>query len=1090
LFRYITIILIFCLVGLVGAIDIQDGTTTKTPISEASLSSGITEFTDVKSDLTVTTSIKIDGVDFVPSTSEKSGEQLVWSTATKDVIISYSYDGISLKENIVLKEDKQLSFPINISSNARIIPWYNKQWKIVDKNNGNTIKGLILEKPFGIDSNGNRIEMEYKYKNGILILEYNRTVVTYKYPVKTVGLFPTEEEIQIIYSNITYPLIIDPTWTAVLDHYEAEIGNETLIMWNSTGNSTWTTPNGVTTIQFLIVGGGGAGNGNGDLGNSGSGGNGGSTKSSSSYAVTGGVTYNITVGSGGVGVANAAGGNGTNSSFDTQTITGGWGGHEQQGPSAPAGGDGAGAAHSGQIGGAGNQSNITDTLTYYGGGGGSGYTSGGAGGSGGGGRGEDYNLGNAAVGTDGFGGGGGGVSNAGSIAGRSGGSGVVIIRYTNPYNISVNFTADKTTTFAGDVITFTDYTNTAGYVMTAWNWSFGDGGTSTVHNATHTYTTVGVYNVTFSMWNNTTGNISKTRYNYITVDFNWTWDAIATGYYTTYGGYKLYKWNTTGNHNWTAPPTANSIEYLVVAGGGGGTCGGGGAGGYLSNATFNVTNGTIYNITVGSGGSGGVATAVSGGNGTNSSFHNITAIGGGGGGRQESGPIDGSNYGMPGGSGGGAGASGSTNLSGGSGVSGQGYYGGATTQVGAPYPAGGGGGASQQGGGGTVIGGGYGGNGTYNNITFIGMYYAGGGGGDGSSVGAGVGGTGGLGGGGNGGDNTVGGTAGINGTGGGGGGAAGAQTGGAGGSGIVVIKYYAPVIPVANFTSDNTTACMYQIVQFNDTSTNTPTSWSWLFGDGVGNSTLQNPNYTYTTAGVYNVSLYASNAAGGNYSNKTGYITINNCTPVANFTADNTTSCINVNVQFTDTSTNTPTSWNWSFGDTSTNITQNPLHTFTTGGNFTVSLNVSNVYGNSSITKTDYIHTTSCTPPQSIGNLSGVVTGCGAALWNWTDPSDGNLDHIMVYINNVFETNVTVGVQSYDISGKTYGNYTISTQTANINGNTNTTWVNNTVSGVITCPPGSGGSGGVYGDTDILPIVFVVGGVLLCLAVYLGGKND
>ncbi len=41
---------------------------------------------------------------------------------------------------------------------------------------------------------------------------------------------------------------------------------------------------------------------------------------------------------------------------------------------------------------------------------------------------------------------------------------------------------------------------------------------------------------------------------------------------------------------------------------------------------------------------------------------------------------------------------------------------------------------------------------------------------------------------------------------------------------------------------------------FKDLSTNSPTSWSWDFGDG-GSSTEQNPSHTYTTPGVYSVRL-------------------------------------------------------------------------------------------------------------------------------------------------------------------------------------------------------------------------------------------
>jgi len=61
--------------------------------------------------------------------------------------------------------------------------------------------------------------------------------------------------------------------------------------------------------------------------------------------------------------------------------------------------------------------------------------------------------------------------------------------------------------------------------------------------------------------------------------------------------------------------------------------------------------------------------------------------------------------------------------------------------------------------------------------------------------------------------------------------------------------------------------------QFTDTSTGSPTSWTWDFGDGV-TSTTQNPSHMYTAAGKYTVSLTAANAAGSNTVTKARYVTV------------------------------------------------------------------------------------------------------------------------------------------------------------------------------------------------------------------------
>lgn len=74
-----------------------------------------------------------------------------------------------------------------------------------------------------------------------------------------------------------------------------------------------------------------------------------------------------------------------------------------------------------------------------------------------------------------------------------------------------------------------------------------------------------------------------------------------------------------------------------------------------------------------------------------------------------------------------------------------------------------------------------------------------------------------------------------------------------------------PSPPVANFTAQVLNAATHTM-QFLDASTNTPTGWSWDFGDpasGVNNtSTAQNPSHTYSAAGNFTVKLVATNAGG------------------------------------------------------------------------------------------------------------------------------------------------------------------------------------------------------------------------------------
>ncbi len=68
--------------------------------------------------------------------------------------------------------------------------------------------------------------------------------------------------------------------------------------------------------------------------------------------------------------------------------------------------------------------------------------------------------------------------------------------------------------------------------------------------------------------------------------------------------------------------------------------------------------------------------------------------------------------------------------------------------------------------------------------------------------------------------------------------------------------------PVASFTPLNSTGKNPFTVTFTDTSTNSPTSWYWTFGEKGATSTLQNPTYRFTTKGTFSVTLRASNAGG------------------------------------------------------------------------------------------------------------------------------------------------------------------------------------------------------------------------------------
>jgi len=84
------------------------------------------------------------------------------------------------------------------------------------------------------------------------------------------------------------------------------------------------------------------------------------------------------------------------------------------------------------------------------------------------------------------------------------------------------------------------------------------------------------------------------------------------------------------------------------------------------------------------------------------------------------------------------------------------------------------------------------------------------------------------------------------------------------------------------------------------------------------------------------------------------------------------------------------------------------------------------------------------TPPASISNIAPAPAP-QYINWTWTDPSGADFDHVEVYIDGAFKENVTGGVQYYNASYfAPNSTHTISTRTADLYDNVNTTWVNNT----------------------------------------------
>lgn len=119
-------------------------------------------------------------------------------------------------------------------------------------------------------------------------------------------------------------------------------------------------------------------------------------------------------------------------------------------------------------------------------------------------------------------------------------------------------------------------------------------------------------------------------------------------------------------------------------------------------------------------------------------------------------------------------------------------------------------------------------------------------------------------------------------------------------------------------------------------------SYSWDWGDGSQVSTQQDPSHTYSSSGLYTITLTVTsdtNSCEDSYD-----IDVQITNPQANFSAVNNSGCGPLDVVFTDVS-NDAVIWAWDFGDGSTSAEQNPVHTYQNPGSYDVRLIIGDVNG-------------------------------------------------------------------------------------------------------------------------------------------------
>ncbi|GLU44904.1 PKD domain-containing protein [Allomuricauda sp. NBRC 101325] len=123
----------------------------------------------------------------------------------------------------------------------------------------------------------------------------------------------------------------------------------------------------------------------------------------------------------------------------------------------------------------------------------------------------------------------------------------------------------------------------------------------------------------------------------------------------------------------------------------------------------------------------------------------------------------------------------------------------------------------------------------------------------------------------------------------------------------------------------------------------TITSYAWDFGDG-GTSTEADPTHTFTTEGIYTVTLIVTDIEGLTDSDELSITVLTpNVAPVAVITATPENGEAPLEVAFigsnsTDSGSGTIVSYAWDFGDGNSSTEADPTHIYTDAGNYTAEL--------------------------------------------------------------------------------------------------------------------------------------------------------
>ena len=151
----------------------------------------------------------------------------------------------------------------------------------------------------------------------------------------------------------------------------------------------------------------------------------------------------------------------------------------------------------------------------------------------------------------------------------------------------------------------------------------------------------------------------------------------------------------------------------------------------------------------------------------------------------------------------------------------------------------------------------------------------------------------------------------------------------------------------ANFTTVNSTnGCESLIVEFQDLSTGSPTTWLWDFGNG-NTSTLKNPIAIYNNPGIYDVKLTVSDLGSTDSKTIFSLVKVFDNPEIVILSDSSESGCIPLTVNFENLVLydSSFTSFLWDFGDGGFSNSISPIHTYNQSGEYDISLLITDING-------------------------------------------------------------------------------------------------------------------------------------------------